>query len=97
MTMTALSRRCTDAVSIPASRSARTDLAEEALHPLLDEGAGVDLEHEVRAAPKVEAERHLLLGNPARKLGERRLREQVRECRDDAAEDDGGIGREQPA
>jgi hypothetical protein len=73
------------------------DLAEEALHPPLHQRAGVDLKHEVRAAAQVEAERDLLLGEPAGKLGERGLREKVRQCRDEAEEDDRDIGREQPA
>ena len=41
-------------------------VAVQRLHPFALKGRGIDLEHEVRSAPQVEAECDLLLGQPAR-------------------------------
>ena len=71
-------------------------LAEEALQTLLHEGAHVDLEHEMRSAAKIQAERDLLFREPVRQNSELAGREKIGECRENAEQDDDGIGREHP-
>ncbi len=61
------------------------DLVARGVEALVDDVLPHDLEQDVRSALQVEAERHLLLGQPVRPGGEHVLRDQIGGGEDDAS------------
>ena len=64
------------------------DVADQRPQPLLDVVGAVDLVEEIGAALQVEAEHHLLLRQEARPVGERLLREEIRNDGEEPGGDD---------
>ena len=63
-------------------------VAAQGLQPLLIDRVAIDLQQQVRAALQVEAERHALVGQPARPVGRHVLRKEVRDGKDNTQQGD---------
>ena len=72
-------------------------VVEQRAQPVGLERRGVDLEHEMRSALQIEAERDLVFGHPARQRRKLLGREHVGKRGDDAGKDEDDVSHHDPS